>query len=770
MRSVPVWTRNSRPIVLVVTILSGVVGASAGCAPVGGSIADHVLTGVTAAAVTFAAAQASGVALVVAAAAVVAAGVWWEWHVIGVVALVAVVALELRKEHMPVVRALIGALLVQVLLRLPWTSPTRGSAVFALAVMLVLVVSAIRRAPSRTRRNALVSTGVLAVLAVLATVGATFSVLRSKTLLESGEASARAGVDAARNGDRTAAADQFLVAQSQFTDAKDKLGSWLTLPARQLPLVGPQLRTLDDIASLGARTIPIARAAATKIDPNRLRLVNGRLDLSVLASYRPTFDDLAKQTRAVRADLEQLPRTWLLSPLEKQLVKFETTVVRADDSAQTADEAVQLAPALLGASGNRTYLVSIVTPAESRGSGGLMANFGVLTASGGRIRLVGVGRGPDLDTRGVEPKHLTGPAQYLARYGKFQPAETWENVTMSPDFPSVGQVMAQLYPQSGGTAIDGVIQLDPFALSQLLTLTGPVNVPGLPVTISADNAVPFLLRDEYTLVTDPIKRSNLLGDVAQVVFDRLTSGESAQPSLIAQALSPVIATGDLALWLRDPHEQEFVRRIGADAALPPVVGDSFGVIVQNGGGNKIDNYLHRTIDYSATVVAATGKVTSHAVVALRNDSPTTGVPLYVIGNEIGRPTGTNTLYVSIYSPLTLRGAMLDGKPLPVLAETELGRNVYSSYVEIPPGGTRTLALDFSGSVSLRSGTYDFQYLAQALPNIDQVTWTARLTGGRVTAASAHGAFPIAADRTDSSATVAPKDVRGPWTVELRLRR
>lgn len=764
------WTRDARVGVALVAIVSGIIGATAGCAPVGGSLSDHVLTGITAAAVTFAAAQASGAALVVSAAAVIAAGVWWEWHVVGVVALVGIGALELRKQHMPALRALIGAVLVQVLLRLPWTSPTRGSAVFALVVMLVVVASGIRRAPARIRRTAIMSLGALVVLAAIATFGASFSVLRSKTLLESGEASARAGVDAARNGDRAAAADQFLVAQSQFADAKEKLGSWMTLPARQLPLVGPQLRTLNDIASIGARTIPIARAAATNIDPNRLRLVNGRLDLSVLAAYRPTFDDLAKQTRAVRADLEQLPRTWLVSPLEKQLVKFQTTVVRADDSAQTADEAVRLAPALLGASGNRTYLVSIVTPAESRGSGGLMANFGVLTASGGRIRLEGVGRGPDLDTRGVEPKHLTGPADYLARYGKFQPAETWENVTMSPDFPSVGQVMAQLYPQSGGTAINGVIQLDPFALSQLLTLTGPVKVPGLPVTIDANNAVSFLLRDEYTAVTDPIERSNLLGDVAKVVFDRLTSGDSAQPSLIAQALSPVIATKDLALWLRDPREQDFVRRIHADAALPPVVGDSFGVIVQNGGGNKIDNYLHRTINYSATVVAATGKVTSHAIVALRNDSPTTGVPLYVIGNYLGRPTGTNTLYVSIYSPLTLSGAQLDGKPLPVLAEKELGRNVYSSYIEIPPGGTRTLVLDFAGSVNLRSGTYDFEYLAQVLPNVDQVTWTTRFTGGRVSAATAHGASPIAADRTESSATVAPQDVRGPWTVELRLRR
>src|SRR5207248_6942895 len=136
---------------------------------------------------------------------------------------------------------------------------------------------------------------------------------------------------------------------------------------------------------------------------------------------------------------------------------------------------------------------------EARGSGGLMANYGVLTVSGGRVHLAKVGRDPDLDEAGTNPKRLTRPPDYLARYGKFEPAQTWENVTMSPDFPSVAEVMAQLYPQSGGVPIDGVIRLDPVALSGLLRLTGPVRVPGLPVTLDTHNAVRFLLRDEFTL-------------------------------------------------------------------------------------------------------------------------------------------------------------------------------------------------------------------------------------------------------------------------------
>ncbi|HEV7524942.1 MAG TPA: DUF4012 domain-containing protein [Acidimicrobiia bacterium] len=759
----------ARSGVVLVAVISGCVGAAAGCAPVGSSGADRVLTGFAAAAVTFAAAGASGAVLAVGAAAVVAAGGSWELHVAGLVALAAIALIERSGQPWPGARAVVGAVIVQALLRLPWTSPARGSAAVAFVVMALIAISGVRRAPARIRRVALISAAVVGTLALAAILASAYAVARSRSLLETGETAARAGVDAARSGDRVAAADDFAEAGKRFDAAANRLGSWMTLPARQLPIVGPQMRTLDTIARLGARTIPLARSAATNINPDRLRLVNGRLDLATLASYRPTFDRLAAQTRLVRTELGRLPRTWLIPALERQLVRFEATVIRADESAQTADEAVRLAPALLGGSGVRTYFVAFVTPAEARGSGGLMANYGILTASGGRLRLGKVGRGPDLNF-GTRPKHLTGPAEYLARYGKFQPAQTWENVTMSPDFPSVAQVMAQLYPQSGGTRVDGVISVDPYAMAQLLSLTGPVRVAGIPVTLDANNAVSFLLRDEYTLITDPILRSNLLGDVARAVFDRLTTGQSAQPSRMAQALSAVTRTENLALWFRDSSEQQFVRRIGADAGLPAVRGDSFGVIVQNGGGNKIDNFLQRTVRYAATVTAATGAVRTHAVVALHNSSPTSGVPLYVIGNALGQPAGTNTLYLSIYSRFALTAATLDGKPLKLLAERELGRNVYSSFVEIPAGATRTIALDLEGSVDLTGRNYRFDYIAQVLPNPDRVSWTARFDGARAVPYAGGGELAFAVDPGGATARVERSGDRGPWTVDVRLRR
>ena len=83
------------------------------------------------------------------------------------------------------------------------------------------------------------------------------------------------------------------------------------------------------------------------------------------------------------------------------------------------------------------------------------------------------------------PPVLDGPAGLpRTATGGSAPASTaqpvaidfWSNVTMSPDFPSITEVIAQLYPASGGTPIDGAIAIDVESIARFLELTGPLQV------------------------------------------------------------------------------------------------------------------------------------------------------------------------------------------------------------------------------------------------------------------------------------------------------
>ena len=92
-----------------------------------------------------------------------------------------------------------------------------------------------------------------------------------------------------------------------------------------------------------------------------------------------------------------------------------------------------------------------------------------------------------------------------------------------------------------------------------------------------------------------------------------------------------------------------------------------------------------------------------AAVTLENRAPTSGLPDYVIGNVVGLPTRTNRSYVSVYSTLDLAaGRGSAGEPAPLQSEVGPASNVYSAFVDIPPGGSVQLELELEGLVEGRA--------------------------------------------------------------------
>ncbi|MGI8685798.1 MAG: hypothetical protein ACR2MO_12060, partial [Acidimicrobiales bacterium] len=241
-------------------------------------------------------------------------------------------------------------------------------------------------------------------------------------------------------------------------------------------------------------------------------------------------------------------------------------------------------------------------------------------------------------------------------------------------------------------------------------------------------------------------RTDFLGDVAEAVGARVTQGSLPPPAAIVEALAPVARGHHLSLWSPVAAEQALFRRIGADGGLPPVRGDSLAVTNVNAGGNKVDWFLRRTSDYVAEVDGPDGRVTGALTVTLRNEAPPAGLPAYVIGGPFATPidpAGSNRTYLSVYSPLGLAGATLDGRPVPVESAREVGRNVYSLFLVVPPGGTRTLTFELSGEVP-GDGPYRLDWHAQPLVVPEVVS--ARVTSGDRALVVRH-AGPLAGDET-----------------------
>ena len=113
---------------------------------------------------------------------------------------------------------------------------------------------------------------------------------------------------------------------------------------------------------------------------------------------------------------------WLIGPVRGRLDTFSTDVDATVPQAQVAQQAVAVAPAMLGGNGIRHYFVAFTTESESRGLNGFMGNWGELTAANGKLTMSRTGRVDDLgragrrSTRSSRARPSTSPATGRSRW------------------------------------------------------------------------------------------------------------------------------------------------------------------------------------------------------------------------------------------------------------------------------------------------------------------------------------------------------------------
>ena len=637
-----------------------------------------------------------------------------------------------QQSRSPIVALAAAGLVANALLRLPTGLPQRVPSAIAAAGVIVLAMAALGRCGRPLRRWILIGAGVFTVAAAISATATALQANSARREAQAGLTAARGALDAAKIADANGAAKQFHQAADALRSAQNTLDSSAAIIGRFLPIVGPNVRSAQALAINGAEVASSAADAVATVDFNQMRTPDARIDVQRLANLRQPVNRVQRSVDRALDAITGAQGTWIVPKLATQALSFQRQLEDAKQSTGNAKQLLDALPELLGLHGPRRYLLVVPSPAEARGSGGLIGNYGEITAVNGTVSLSHFGRTYELNDNGVPASQrvLKARADYIRRYSPFDVGRLWQNVTMSPDFASSAEAMASLYPQSGGSTIDGVISADPFALAALLRITGPVSVDGWPEPITADNAARVLLYDFYAQLSPDrnVERIDLQQQVAQLTWSRLFTGPIPSPQTLGSSLGAVAKARHLQLWATRPEEQRFLRHLGADGSMGPLADDGFAAVTNNAGANKIDWYLHRTVSYDASVDLDTGAIESVATVEMTNEAPSSGVADYLIANTAvpPAPPGTSVQYLSLYSPLELQAVSLDGKPFAIHADRELGRNVYSGWVRIAPGATATVVATFARTGKVNIGTYSVELGCQPLVNDDSADVRVRI--------------------------------------------
>lgn len=622
-----------------------------------------------------------------------------------------------RRPH-PLLGPLAMAFGTQALLRLPATEFFGMPSLLAALAIAPPVFSAYRnstRSIRRTARWTLLAAGTLVLLAI----GAFGSVaVSSRGQLEAAVARSRSGLDAVRKGDQADANEALAEASRSFRSAHDSLTAPWALPIRVIPVAGQQAEALSRLSDLGADLADTGAVSASKANYRELRAAKGTVDLAKLTGMQQPVTAAASALNETSRGIDELRSGWLVSPISSPLNSLGAEISAEAKEADLARDVLAVAPGLLGGKGPRRYAVLFTNPAESRFGGGFVGALAELDVDNGKVTLsTSTDESQFADTLEARERVITIPPDLAQRYSRYDPARYLQNLTVSPDFGVDAGLVREVYPQVTGRAIDGVIMADPYALAGFLTLTGPVKVEGIAQPLSAETAVEYLLKGQYLTKEGDTIRKERLGDSARATFDALTSRDLPGPRTMGDALGPALRDGHLQFMVFDPRENALLDRLGLIRRFDPTPGhDYVSMRTANANPNKIDTYLSRRLDYEATYAPTTGEVRARATVTLTNTAPQ-GLPPYVAGNNRQQPDGSNTTYLSLYSPLSLREATENLSPFPIESQSEFGGAVYSSLVTIPAGQTRTITFELQGALT-PTAEYQLDVFSQPTINAD----------------------------------------------------
>ena len=377
---------------------------------------------------------------------------------------------------------------------------------------------------------------------------------------------------------------------------------------------------------------------------------------------------------------------WLVAPVQSRIDDLSNDIDDQQAESDRATLAVQRAPAMLGANGKRVYFIAFTTPAEARGLGGYMGNWAEITMDQGHISVTGFGRTADLAVDG-DTAH-------------------WVQITSSPNFPDVAKAIADGYAVYSGHPVDGVIAMDVYTVSALMTLTGPIQLTSLPQSIDSAGVAKFLLSDQYSLVQNRADQIDMLEEVASLTINKLLTSELPKPPDLINLLAPFAAQGRLDGWAADADEETLFERIGmaGEVAAPPS-GDALAVVIDNVGNNQIDYYTTGEQSYNVATDALAETATAGLDITLHNTAPA-GVtdPPIVFADSQGAATGTSVMQLNLQSVLPIVKITVDGTERAADATTT-GQGFLVSRVDlqIAPQETVKIHVDLAGPLDLSDG-------------------------------------------------------------------
>lgn len=411
-------------------------------------------------------------------------------------------------------------------------------------------------------------------------------------------------------------------------DMSDKLSSPLWTAASFVPVVGQDITSartvvgsLNDVAN--QVLVPMMDTIAS--NPLSEFITSDKtINAQAVSQLFGALASAAEPMQECTDTIEGVP-AFHISMLEEKMGPVREKLVKVNGLVQKAADLAPLAESILGAKGDRVYLIAAQNSTEMRASGGFPGSIGALRITNGKIELDDFSTVYDVmadrtsDAMGVtdQEKALFGEGFMMVP----------RDAGMNPDFTRVAEIWASAYTEKTGVALDGVISVTPAVVQNLLAISGPITLAdGL--MLDGSNATKVLQNDLYWkyLSSNPSAEGGndaadaLFAQAADLAFENFFSGLNSETLMqFMKVMMEGFDNRSVMFWLTNADEQSKLDALNCSGALvtdpsEPAVGTFFSLWI----GSKMGWYIDIENEITASTDNADGTRTYSVKTTYRN--------------------------------------------------------------------------------------------------------------------------------------------------------
>ena len=433
---------------------------------------------------------------------------------------------------------------------------------------------------SRGRKRLYIIIGVVAVL-LIALVAAAFAAVGSAKEMKSQATQVLQDVKSIQTAigenDYAAAAQSAQHASELTGSIAGELSSPLWMVASIIPVYGQDISGMRDLMTalddaFDEGLVPLTKTLEAN-PPDSLISADRRINVAAVTQLLDAVQDAAPSMQKCADVAESLP--------EMHIEQLKSVVDPAKEKLTTINATFQKAAALapvagpvLGANGNRTYLIVAQNSAELRSSGGFPGSMGTLEIRDGEIILNDFSKVYDVLTD-TNPSSVSITDEEYALFGAAS-MDCPRDAGIDPDFTRVASIWAASYEERNVAHLDGVISITPSVVQDILAIVGPVTLSD-GTELTGSNATKVLQSDIYWKYlaegADPDGTGGAVTDAlfaqaAHETFNTLFSNLNADTLIkFASCMAKDMEDRTVMFWLTDEGEQAILASLDCSGAL-----------------------------------------------------------------------------------------------------------------------------------------------------------------------------------------------------------